>query len=570
MDGERTVGGGNLFLTSFPKISMRAFESAVIPLELMQAFMRKLILTAIITLALVFPIAAGTSAGFCADIVRTVEPAAMKLTLADAVFIALTNNVDLRSAYLDRYLNRLDLQIAERRYYLPTDPSLTLAAGRTSTYMAPAAGSAAGRTEDLSATGVLSATLAIPTGGTFTFAWNHAGDRPDVGNTFQYSSDWSVTFKQPLLKGGGLENAAYNVRIARITEEKNLLSLKEKIVSTIKAAITAFRNYKTAERQLVIAEMGLVRAKSLYEYNREMITAGRLAGTEIVQAQADIATQETSVINARNSLDEARMTLVQALYIDKKTSFRTVDENEQLITPPAMEEAFSMAFKYRTDYLRALQDLEVRKLDLAKNRINRLWSLNLTAGTTDGDAAATFDTYGSAFRRAMGSGSERNWNVGLSLEVPLVYMTSDMRTYLGAKTEMEKAALAFDKLKLDIEISVQNAIRNVDSNYRSLMSAKQARELAERKLQIEQEKLSAGRTTNFQLVSFQRDLQTAQLNELSALTTYLNSLTSLDDTLGTTLSTWNIEVRKEDDRIQRSGNANVSASPDKEDPKYAR
>ena len=536
----------------------------------MQAFMKKLILTAIITLAFVFPITAGTSTGFCADIVRTVEPAAMKLTLADAVFIALTNNVDLRSAYLDRYLNRLDLQIAERRYYLPTDPSLTLAAGRTSTYMAPATGTAAGRTEDLSATGVLSATLAIPTGGTFTFAWNHAGDRPDVGNTFQYSSDWSVTFKQPLLKGGGLDNAAYNVRIARISEEKNILSLKEKIISTIKAAITAFRNYKTAERQLVIAEMGLVRAKSLYEYNREMITAGRLAGTEIVQAQADIATQETSVINARNSLDEARMTLVQALYIDKKTSFRTVDENEQLITPPAMEEAVSMAFKYRTDYLRALQDLEVRKLDLAKNRINRLWSLNLTAGTTDGDAGATFDTYGSAFRRTMGSGSERNWNVGLSLEVPLVYMTSDMRAYLGAKTEMEKAALAFDKLKLDIEINVQNAIRNVDSNYRSLMSAKQARELAEKKLEIEQEKLSAGRTTNFQLVSFQRDLQTAQLNELSALTTYLNSLTSLDDTLGTTLSTWNIEVRKEDDRIQRSGNAKVSASPDKEDPKYAR
>ena len=328
----------------------------------MQAFMKKLILTAIITLAFVFPLAAGSSGGFCADIVRTVEPAAMKLTLADAVFIALTNNVDLRSAYLDRYLNRLDLQIAERRYYLPTDPSLTLAAGRISTYMAPAEGSAAGRTEDLSATGVLSATLAIPTGGTFTFAWNHAGDRPDVGNTFQYSSDWSITFKQPLLKGGGLENAAYNVRIARISEEKNILSLKEKIVSTIKAAITAFRNYKTAERQLVIAEMGLVRAKSLYEYNREMIAAGRMAGTEIVQAQADIATQETSVINARNSLDEARMTLVQALYIDKKTSFQTVDENEQLITPPAMEEAVSMAFQYRTDYLRALQDLEVRKL----------------------------------------------------------------------------------------------------------------------------------------------------------------------------------------------------------------
>lgn len=531
--------------------------------------MKKVILTGIIAFTFVFAVVTGTLPGFCAEIVHPDETAAIKLTLADAVFIALTNDVNLRNAYLDRYLNRIDLQMAERRYYLPADPSLTLAAGRFSTYDAPTTGSAAGRTEDLYATGTVSATLAIPTGGTFTFAWDNLGDRPDTGQSFNYSSDWSLTFKQPLLKGGGLDNAAYTVKIARITEEKNILSLKETIVSTIKAAITAFRNYKTAERQLIIAEMGLVRAKSLYEYNREMIAAGRLAGTEIVQAQADIATQETSVINARNSLDEARMALVQALYIDKKTSFRTVDENEQLITPPAMEEAVSMAFKYRTDYLRALQDLEVRKLDLAKNKMNRLWSLNLTAGTRDGDAGATFDTYGSAFRRAMGSSSERNWSVGLSLEVPLVYMTSDMRAYLGAKTEMEKAVLAFDKLKLNIEISVQNAIRNVDSNYRSLLSAKQARELAEKKLGIEQEKLGAGRTTNFQLVSFQRDLQTAQLNELTAMTTYLNSLTSLDDTLGTTLSTWNIDVRKEDDQIQKSGHVKAPGSPDQRDQKYA-
>jgi outer membrane protein TolC len=531
--------------------------------------MKKVFLTVIIPFVF-FLVAMDPLPGICDEPVKTREATSMTLTLADAVFIALTNNVTLRSAYLDRYLNRIDLQMAERRYYLPTDPALTLATNRTSTYVAPTMGSAVNRTENLNSTGILSATLAIPTGGTFTFAWNNKGDRPDVGQNFNYSSDWSFTFKQPLLKGGGLENAAYSVRIARITEEKNVLSLKDTIASTIKTAITAFRNYKTAERQLVIAEMGLVRAKSLYEYNKEMIAAGRLAGTEIVQAQADIASQETSVINAKNSLDDARLALVQALYIDKKTSFQAMDENQQLVSPPALEEAISLAFQYRTDYLRALQDLEARKLDLAKNKINRLWSLNLTAGTTDGDAATTFNTYDPAFRRAIGSTSERNWNMGLSLEIPLVYMTSDMRSYLGAKNDMVKANLAFEKLRLDIEINVQNAVRNVDSNYRSLLSARQARELAERKLNIEQEKLGAGRTTNFQLVSFQRDLQTAQLNELSAMTTYLNSLTSLDDTLGTTLTTWKIDVNKEDDRIQQSEAAKTSSSTNQRDQKYGK
>jgi outer membrane protein TolC len=96
-------------------------------------------------------------------------------------------------------------------------------------------------------------------------------------------------------------------------------------------------------------------------------------------------------------------------------------------------------------------------------------------------------------------------------------------------------------------------------------AAKAKMELAEKKLNIEQEKLGAGRTTNFQFVSFQRDLQTAQLNELSAMTAYLNSLTSLDDTLGTTLATWKIDVKKEDDRIQQSEEAKKTISTNQGD-----
>ena len=484
------------------------------------------------------------------------EVAPRKLTLADAVAVALTNNVTLRSAYLDRHLQRIDLELAERKYYLPTDPTLTLGLNRSITNS-----SATSRMDNLNTTGKMDATLAIPTGGTFTFAWNNKANRPDLPQNFNYSSDWSATFTQPLLKGGGIENAAYTVRVARITEEQNILTLKDTIASTIKTTITAFRAYKTAERQLLIANMGLVRAKSLYEYNKDMIAAGRIAGTEIVQAQADIASQETSVISAKNSLDDARLTLIQAMYVDKKTTFDAVDESEMLVSPPSLEEAMSLAFQHRTDYQRSLKNLESKKLELAKNKRNRLWSLNLTAATTDSASSTTFDSYNPALQRAFSSAPERDWTAGVALQIPLVYMTSDMRSYLGSKTELQKLELTFEKQKLDIEISVVNAVRNVDANYRALMSAKQARDLAEKKLNIEQEKLGAGRTTNFQIVTFQKDLQTAQLNELTAMTTYLNALTSLDDTLGTILATWRIDVRKEDDRIRTTAAASPKDNP---------
>lgn len=504
----------------------------------------------IVWAAAIVCLAIGARPGSC-DAAGKPDIPVRKMTLADAVLVSLTNNVTLRSAYLDRHLQRIDLQLAERQFFLPTDPKLMLSVNRSSLYMPSSGADTSSRTEDLLSTGDFSATLAIPTGGLLTFAWANKANRPDLGNNFGYSSDWSAIFTQPLLKGGGLTNAAYNVKIARITEENNILNLKETIASTIKQTITAFRSYKTAERQLVIAEMGLVRARALHDYNKDMIQAGRMAGTEIVQTQADIATQETSVIDAKNNLDNARLLLIQALYIDKNTVFETVDETQPFIPTPSREEALALAYQYRTDYLQALQNLEAKKLALARAKRNRLWSLNLTGLTSDSAASTISDSFNSAFKRSFGNAPERNWFAGLSLEIPLVHMTLDMRSYYGSKIEMDKAEMAFEKLKLDIEINVLNAVRNVDSSYRSLKSAVLARELAEKKLTIEQEKLSAGRTTNFQLVSFQRDFQTAQLSELTATTNYLNALTNLDDTLGTTLTTWKIDVSREDNQIRR-------------------
>ncbi len=65
-----------------------------------------------------------------------------------------------------------------------------------------------------------------------------------------------------------------------------------------------------------------------------------------------------------------------------------------------------------------------------------------------------------------------------------------------------------------------------------------------------------GRTTNFQLLRIQNDLVNAQVSELGGVIDYLNSLTDLDQVLGTTLMTWKIEVTRKDDGVllPNSGN----------------
>jgi outer membrane protein TolC len=63
-----------------------------------------------------------------------------------------------------------------------------------------------------------------------------------------------------------------------------------------------------------------------------------------------------------------------------------------------------------------------------------------------------------------------------------------------------------------------------------------------KKIQIEREKLTLGRSSNFQVISFEADLRHAENTRLNALIAYLNAQVELDLQLGLTLDTWKISL----------------------------
>ena len=93
-----------------------------------------------------------------------------------------------------------------------------------------------------------------------------------------------------------------------------------------------------------------------------------------------------------------------------------------------------------------------------------------------------------------------------------------------------------------IRIQVRRAVHNVAVALRQIDLSRQARDLAERKLDVERRKLQQGLSSAFQLGRFEDDLVAAQRQELDAVARYRDSLGSLDSTLGTTLDRWGISV----------------------------
>jgi outer membrane protein TolC len=374
-------------------------------------------------------------------------------------------------------------------------------------------------------------TESLPTGASLNLtAKNDYQNADSYGSSRNYA--WNASLSQPLLKGGWFDVATASVRTARIGEMNNILSLKATIMDTLKSVITAYRDYIRAIKELDIAKQSFERGKELVAINRELIAAGRMAEIDIVQSEADIANREYSLLQTENSLDASRLALVKVMDVDKNTRIIPEESMEVEPIPYDLTQAKKIAFENRPDYLSALLARESAQISLMLAKNNRLWDLSLSAG------------YGQDFTRngdGVNESRTDSWNAGLKLSIPFGDLTI-YQGYLNAKIALDKLDLNLSKLKESIDIEVEDALRDADMKMRQVKLARQARVLSEKKVEIETEKLKVGRSTNFQLVSYQNDLVSAQNNELNSIISYLNALTSIERTLGITLDRWGIAI----------------------------
>src|SRR5260221_3886096 len=98
------------------------------------------------------------------------------------------------------------------------------------------------------------------------------------------------------------------------------------------------------------------------------------------------------------------------------------------------------------------------------------------------------------------------------------------------------------QIELQIATDVTNAAINVQSGAERVQAAQAARELAQKQLEAENSKFEVGMSTNYLVVQSQRDLATAQNNELQAILNYRKSMVELDRLQQKTLQNLNVTL----------------------------
>lgn len=430
----------------------------------------------------------------------------LDLGLDQAIRLALAGSRDAIEARLAREELVLTLQAAEERY----EPMLSLGAGVE-----------ARNREEASADVTFGPSLRVPTGGTFRLSW-----RKPVAGEGDREASAVVGFSQPLLKGFGADVDASSLKRARLAERIGIAAFRDRVAAIVDAVTGAYRGALSARRRIAIAADALERARRQLRVNRALVDAGRMAEQDLVQTEAEIANREYALIDAENALERANAALVNVLDLDDGTHVEPREEPDVAPRRPDLEESLETAFALRTDWLRAETGVELARIDLGVARNGLLPDLSLDVTVSRG-----------------GGRQETDWRGSLTLTVPLRDGEPE-RALTRARNDVLRAEMTRAETRQTIGIEVRRAVRDVSVALRRIDLARQARELAERKVDIERRKLQEGLSSAFQLGRFEDDLVAAQNRELDAVVGYRNALTVLDRTLGTTLDRWGIGVEQ--------------------------
>lgn len=494
------------------------------------------------------------------------NPRVMSLSLEDAIAKTLKNNLGLAIQILSPQQAEYSVALAKEKF-LPTVSLSYQKQNNNSpsvTYI-DASGNFIQKTDSFT---FIQASESVPYGGTFNLSMTGSKtDQNRTGVTINPSFNTTVrlSFTQPLLRNFGYNTSRYNIIVAQQNLSISDYQLKQTLLDTIYSVENGYWNLVYSIENLNVRVLSLKLAQDLLDQNQRMVEIGTLAPIEILSAQAEVATREADLIQAQTQVKSAEDQLKVLINMPEDEA-RAVDSIKPLDSPSfeerkiSLDEALATALQLRPDLEATKINAHIQEIDLSYAKNQLLPDLNLSAsywspgvsgtrlfyigpptnGILDPDRPPIPGGFGEAFGNAWRF-KNNNWSLGLTLGIPMSNLFS-RANYYQAKISLQQAILTLQNQQQQLFLQIKNDTRTVEANFKRISAYRVARELAEQKLAAEQEKFRVGQSTNYIVLTYQRDLANARISELNAIVAYNVSLAAIDHDLGVSLKNRNVRI----------------------------
>jgi outer membrane protein TolC len=352
----------------------------------------------------------------------------------------------------------------------------------------------------------------------------------------------AVGVNQPLLNGFGLLPNQRFLMVARNNMKTSDELFREQLTTTLVAVEDGYWNLSAARQLVEAAQRSYEAATRLVRDTQTRVEFGVAAGIDVVGVQSAAASAERDLIVARTNLQlqEAQLKTLLTRASDPDVDAAAIDTTDAppqpgQTPPPDLQSALATALTRRPELTAAAEDRQNQDISVRFTRNGLLPSVSvfgLYAG-----AGLEGDTSQSAngLGGSLGQAFDATYPeyaAGVSAGIPIRNRAAQADS-MRARLEAEQQVISLQRLKQQIELEVRQAVISVQQGQVQVAAAHEALVLAERSAAAEREKLDVGVSTAYDVLLRDRDLITAQQADLAAEAAYARALVDLDRATGT-------------------------------------
>lgn len=407
----------------------------------------------------------------CTAAPAAAQPAPRRLSSAEAVTLALQQNLGLRAAALDVAV--AEAQLAQAR--AAAGPQLNLSASYT--YLRQPG-----------------QTLSFP---------NPSGGPPPILTVQIPPPDphqvlLRLSAQYPLYTGGRLEAqialAEANVRGARAVLERTKQQVVFQVQQTYLQLLLARENEAASRRAVEAAEESVRVA-------RARLVAGAAAPFDVLQAQVSLANAQQALARAQTQVGTAQGALASLINLALDTPIDPTDVLQPHSVQETLEEAVQRALRQRPELeeLRARAQAARASIELARS-----------GGKPNVALAAQYDWSGPTAQ--LGS----SWSVTLAVTLSLYDGGITQQRVREAELRLDQLATVEAQTRQRVELEVRQAWLALQQAVPELVAAQRAVDQAREALRIARVRFEAGVGTSLELVSAQAQLAQAEVGLAAA------------------------------------------------------
>lgn len=317
--------------------------------------------------------------------------------------------------------------------------------------------------------------------------YNNNGNGGNGGNSgFGASGNYGLNSSVTLYNGNYINNTISQKNLAVQYANYNILQQENDITLQITQAYLAI----LLDKENIIYDTDLVNtSKAQVNLEQQRYTVGSVARKDLIQLQAQQASDQYTLVNVQNTQRNDVLTLKQLLLLPSDINFDIV-RPDTLVSPVVavapLHEAQDLAYQTRPEIKSGLLDVQIAQYDVAKASAGYKPSLVAGASIGSGYATGQGNGYFGQF------GNNLNQQIGVTLAVPIFTKRVVKTQVEEAKINVEQSKLNLQNTKVVLSGNVERAFINVENAQGQYDAAAEQYKFSQESYRIASEQLKVG------------------------------------------------------------------------------